>query len=592
MNDMALGQQLQIYLATSALLASLCLLGLLPLWVLSRIQPFRRNSGLLIKLGIWLPAGIAATLILMLVDNFTYTLFKFGVVSTAGWSRALYGLAFVGITVVCFWRMLKILPKLESATLTWGLTPKGIFLLLAGVLLLSAAFLVSPGQARTQPLSSADSAKSTAQPHILLITADGLDATHLSLYGYDRDTTPQLRELAATSLVAENAFSNFDHTTGSILSIYTGKYPLQTRLFHYPPDILEGQDSYEHLPGLLLAQGYRTVEIGIPSFLETNRMNMLDGFEEIKMSQVIFSKNINTILKVLPSDKALFIDEVFKRVVDRVRHVFFINTMVNPYLMVTRMSSLTIDTERWEMLKQEVRSARKPLFIHIHLMVTHGKTFNPRVQKFSAGQSIETQKPWNQDLYDDAILDFDANVGELVDFLTDEGVMDNTILIIGSDHGQQWDLSHRVPLLIRFPHGQYAARLQSHAQNLDIAPTVLDYVGLDQPDWMPGRSLIDGDPGHRPIFSLSAIYSEDEALNNTRNDLLDESYPFDTFLVNMAYCQKWYQLEVTSMSWESGTVEGSTSTCPPESQISDEQALEWITAYLEENSVKIPRMEP
>jgi arylsulfatase len=95
-------------------------------------------------------------------------------------------------------------------------------------------------------------------------------------------------------------------------------------------------------------------------------------------------------------------------------------------------------------------------------------------QKFSAGQSIQDQEPWSDDFYDDSILDFDMNVGEVIDELTKLGLLENTILIIGSDHGQQWNQLNRLPLIIRFPQGQYAGRIQTNVQNLDIAPTILD----------------------------------------------------------------------------------------------------------------------
>lgn len=153
--------------------------------------------------------------------------------------------------------------------------------------------------------------------------------------------------------------------------------------------------------------------------------------------------------------------------------------MDNPYLEVTGMDGRRVDIERWVFLRQEIRAATQSLFVHAHLMVTHGEDFYPMEQKFSAGQPLEDQDPWSDDFYDDAILDFDRNVGELVKELTRLGLMDNTLLIIGSDHGQQWDQLQRLPLIMRFPQGQYAGSIQANAQNMDIAPTILDYIGLD-----------------------------------------------------------------------------------------------------------------
>src|SRR6185436_9067695 len=136
------------------------------------------------------------------------------------------------------------------------------------------------------------------------------------------------------------------------------------------------------------------------------------------------SKYLNMISKGLPRDKAIFTDEILKRLIDRVRHIFFIAKMSNPYFLVTQMPAERVDMERWENLRHEIRTAKQPLFVHIHLMVTHGKTFNPVEQKFSAGQAIATQSDWNDDLYDDSILEFDKNVGELVDYLREMDLLD------------------------------------------------------------------------------------------------------------------------------------------------------------------------
>src|SRR5512145_2201884 len=76
MNDLGWTRQFQILLLLSALLTDLCLLILSPLVILSLIPPLRNYRNLFIKLGGLLPALIFAALILIMVDNFTYTVLK------------------------------------------------------------------------------------------------------------------------------------------------------------------------------------------------------------------------------------------------------------------------------------------------------------------------------------------------------------------------------------------------------------------------------------------------------------------------------------------------------------------------------------
>src|SRR5215216_2612755 len=80
MSNLSFIRQLQVYLTTSALLTSLCFFALLPLLALGMYPALNRYSNLLIQLGGLLPSAIGAALILIMIDNFTYTLFRYGTV--------------------------------------------------------------------------------------------------------------------------------------------------------------------------------------------------------------------------------------------------------------------------------------------------------------------------------------------------------------------------------------------------------------------------------------------------------------------------------------------------------------------------------
>jgi arylsulfatase A-like enzyme len=101
----------------------------------------------------------------------------------------------------------------------------------------------------------------------------------------------------------------------------------------------------------------------------------------------------------------------------------------------------------------------------------------------------------------DSILNFDTQVGEIVDALIKKDLFNNSIIIIGSDHGQKWTISNRIPLIIHFPKGEYSGKVEVNAQNLDIAPPILDYLGIDIPIWMQGQSLISDNLTQRPFWN-------------------------------------------------------------------------------------------
>jgi hypothetical protein len=270
------------------------------------------------------------------------------------------------------------------------------------------------------------------------------------------------------------------------------------------------------------------------------------------------------------------------------RHIFFLKQMANPLDQVTRRPEQFADRQRLRNLRQVINAADRPVFVHVHLMGTHGDTFNPQEQTFSAGQSLDDQQPWSVDFYDDSILELDKNIASLVKDLTDWGVLDETILVIGSDHGQKWDQLKRIPLIIRFPQGQYTGRIQANVQNLDIAPTLLDYLGVEQPTWMRGNSLIAGDLNQRPIFGVSAQGQEPNKNGQFAVNYDIVGPPFYQFgELTLVYCQRWYLLNLTDLSWESGSVESSTAICPPSDEITDQQAFQWMVEHLKENGFDV-----
>jgi arylsulfatase A-like enzyme len=99
----------------------------------------------------------------------------------------------------------------------------------------------------------------------------------MSVFSYERDTTPTLRELSGPSLVVENAFTNAGATLGSIASIFTSKLPFETGVI-YPPNISQGTDASEHLPGILSKAGYKAVEIGVPHYVDAFSILSFDRY--------------------------------------------------------------------------------------------------------------------------------------------------------------------------------------------------------------------------------------------------------------------------------------------------------------------------
>ncbi|MFZ5876952.1 MAG: sulfatase-like hydrolase/transferase [Nitrospirota bacterium] len=535
------------------------------------------------------PAAVFSSSLFMLVDNFTYTLFHVGVSSLTGGWRLAYGIFFVALCVVVY-RALGRAARRPTAWASRGPVAMGA----GGLLLLSlvaAAFTYDfDGGAASNDTSVAHA---TTRPNILLVGADGLNADHLSAYGYERDTTPFLRSLVGGALVADNAFTNVGHTGGAIAALLTGKAPARTRLI-YPPDILRGRDAYEHLPGMLKQLGYHTRQLSMRHYGDAYDLNLRDAFDE---------SNFRSLRAVTWAERAIlghssnsayvsslyFLEQVYGRLEERVLHAFGVRTMTNPFAEVQSQTGIT-DGHRIAALLKFLGRPPEPYFVHAHFLGSHGPMFSPYERRFSTGKPQDA--PWLTDFYDDAIAEFDVFVRYIIEDLRTRDQLRNTVVVLYSDHGMRWKPDVRVPLLFLFPDQRYAGRVSDNAQLLDIAPTLLDYMDIEPPGWMTGHSLLrPGSDRLRPIFMVS---NDPNTFGEGRlwQKALSRPPFYGLGVVYAAVCQRLARLDVTSNVFMTSDVTGHTAPCD-ESQIPDQTTIRGeMVNHLRSNGYDVSSLQP
>lgn len=559
MDVMEIGQKVEILLFSALFLTLVCLAAVLILFGLS-LLPGLANFWLacLYAAGL-IPAGILAATSLLLVDNFTYTLFGVGVVTSQGFIRSFYGEIFLAVLVLWYgWVLRRLKSGLDDQRVTRPLVTQSV--LGVGVIVIASALALPKINFSINPQDGGTIGGVTKRPNILLLGSDGVNTSNMSVYGYERDTTPNLRALAKSSLLAENAFANSANTSGSIISMLTGKLPTNTRVI-YPPDILRNSDSYQHLPGILRSLGYRNIEISVAHYIDAYTLNLRDGFDVVN-ERSLDQAGFHAFAQIGGfEDSGYFLSILAERVSDRILHIFFLREMTNPYQEVTTNQFNTSDQKRVSKLVDYVKESDQPVFIHVHLMDTHGANFTVEKQVFSSGQTQDSG--WMTDFYDDAILQFDDYVGKVWSELTKMGEFEDTILIIYSDHAQQYQTDQSVPLIIRFPEGEFSGRIRSNAQNIDIAPTILHYMGLPIPNWMEGQSLLAREPDPmRPIFNTGVTPGTVDENGYWTIDAERIEPPFYQFgYLRAIVCQKWYRINLRSFEWEQGEVVGHSAPC-------------------------------
>lgn len=326
------------------------------------------------------------------------------------------------------------------------------------------------------------------QPNVLLITVDALRADHLGIYGYARSTSPHIDAFFRTGTVYENAHSNETNTSPSVVSFLTGMLPQEN--------------------------GIRLMLQKVPAELPLVSDRLADAFAY--QTAAIVSNPVLTA-------EAMDLDLHFDYYDDYVDEKESARDLWERTAEPTTEAAIT-----WYASEYKPGS---PYFLWLHFQDPHGPYQAPadKPVQFSHTESrdIDTTRvpPYEReagvtdglayvDRYDEEIAHMDAQLGRLLSFFDSEGLLDNTVVIFSADHGEsmmeheEW-FTHgyhvyeeitRVPLLFRYPNRERPRRVASRVSLVDLAPTILDRVGLDPPLEMRGQ-ILDETLEPRPLYA-------------------------------------------------------------------------------------------
>jgi arylsulfatase A-like enzyme len=168
-------------------------------------------------------------------------------------------------------------------------------------------------------------------------------------------------------------------------------------------------------------------------------------------------------------------------------------------------------------------------------------------------------------------------VKRIYEHLAETGQLDNTILVIYTDHGYMYTIHERIPIMIHFPENTYAGTRHNNVQVIDIPATLLDYLGISAPAWMHGTSLLNGEvPADREIISLTT---------GSPKEIKPPFYQIN--IVQVIVCHKWYALNVRKNTFDSGTITGHTAKCDEGLLPPGEKVHQRILKYLEKHGYDI-----
>jgi len=335
--------------------------------------------------------------------------------------------------------------------------------------------------------------------NLVLLSLDALRADHVSPYGYRRETTPLLGELAAENLLFLSAYSVSSHTREAIPGLLTGRYP----------DEAVGGDynlAADPLSSMAKEAGRATAAFHSNPFV-SRAFGYDHGFDA-------FDDDLH-----LGQHKLVAFAQ---RALDKLRNRHY-----------ARASEINDRSLAWlDSLDDE------PFFLWNHYMDPHG----PYLPVGDFREMYADDPPGDRTLqrlykrairepesitdaerrlliacYDAEIAYTDAQLRAFFDGMADRGLLRNTAVVVTADHGDAFgehgyyehprylhdELTH-VPMLVRLPDSS-TARIETPVSTLDVVPTALDLFGIDGD--LPGQSLLDLASDHaadRTVFSQAA----------------------------------------------------------------------------------------
>lgn len=399
------------------------------------------------------------------------------------------------------------------------------------------------------------------RPNIILLTFDALSARNMSAYNYSRATTPFIAEWAKNAHVFSLVEAENNYTVSTTASLMTGKRVWTHRHYH-PYDQNPVRGKQESLPLLLKENGYFNMAYVVNSYAEVKKLKISDAFDiappvsDFRKPVFIF-RGIDKMLYQLFDNRIKmhewFIKEDFilykfinrfifgSFVPDKIKSHFKSEASEKKYVLQSALAKFldVIDN-----------NPPMPFFVWIHLNPPHfpympsqpylgiynsspeaRSATDQKVQRLIVKKNQqkigytfpEAHKPvvnLLRDRYDEFIRYCDRQFENFISELETRNVLENTVVILSSDHGESFEHGYfehdgihlyeqvtHIPLIIREPEQSEGVIIKSMVEQIDIPATILDLADIQVPPWMEGRSLLPLMRGEkltpRPIFSMA-----------------------------------------------------------------------------------------
>ena len=323
-----------------------------------------------------------------------------------------------------------------------------------------------------------------AGPNVILITVDTLRADHLGSYGYQRPTSPYLDSLAASGTRYEDAVAPAAWTKPSTGTILTGLYPSRHGALYHGSEL--------HTPPgcKTLAEAFRDAGYVTAAFVSNPNVKKIfkfdRGFQEFFDSPVEDTVTLST-----------FRNAVIGNILTEITRYQFNWKYENDVRQINNHAFSWLE-----------RNNDRKFFLYLHYIDPHEPYAPPReyAEQFARDHGFvlhnDRKRLVGTDLYDGEIRYTDDNLLELSNLLKRLKRLDDTVIVVTSDHGEEFfehgTLGHgfslyqevvHVPLIASGPGIEKGKVVKSPVAIVDLAATILDIVGIGGAKFGDGTSF-------------------------------------------------------------------------------------------------------
>ncbi len=307
-------------------------------------------------------------------------------------------------------------------------------------------------------LSSEKVESASPRPSIVVITVDALRADHLGSYGYSKATSPNIDRLMSQGLRFERAWTPEPLTGPAICSMVTG---LEPHVHAATRNGIRMQRGLKSLPKILAENGWNTAAFVGTWTLKNNLTLLGEHFE------------------------------TYGERLERRRWFGILNSEAT-------CEDVTDDALDW-LGEERKKGPEKPFFMWVHYIEPHAPyRFH---DEYADRLGVNDDKLEKKDRYDTEIAAVDESIARLLAGVR-QAVDDKDLLVVfTADHGESlgehnywghgrylYEPSLRIPLGIVWEGVVPVGTVSSQATLLDLMPTLLDLVGIDVPEDLPGSS--------------------------------------------------------------------------------------------------------